>query len=74
MEKILQVSGMSKVFEDHNLGALKKEIIRLEKLLNDTSLWPIDADDLQRYKQLDKQHEDLLKVQKTMWRQRSRSV
>lgn len=27
---------MSRVFEDHNMGTLKKEIIRLEKLLNDT--------------------------------------
>jgi hypothetical protein len=58
---------LSNVFEDHNLGKIKKELIRIEERLKDQSLWSDSIEDHHRYKELEKEHGELLKRQETMW-------
>ncbi|PNX64854.1 hypothetical protein L195_g054234, partial [Trifolium pratense] len=53
---------------------IKKELFRIEEKLKDQSLWSDSIDDHHRYKELEKEHGELLKRQETMWRQRSRAV
>ncbi|PNX92710.1 ribonuclease H [Trifolium pratense] len=61
-------------FQDHNLGTIKKELESVEGKLKDPRLWAETAEDLTRFKALEKHHGELLKRQETMWRQRSRAV
>jgi hypothetical protein len=61
-------------FDNHNLGKIQKEITRLEEKMNDQSLWAGNDDGHCRYKRIEKEHGELLKLQETMWRQRSRVV
>lgn len=61
-------------FDAHNLGKLGKDIARIEEKLKDQSLWSETEADRRLYKQLEKDYGELLKIQETMWRQRSRAV
>lgn len=68
------ISGIGKVFEDYHLGEIRKEIQRLEKLLNGISLWSDSVGDIQRYRLLERHHDDLLRTRETIWRKRRRRV
>ncbi|WJX27814.1 hypothetical protein P8452_16597 [Trifolium repens] len=72
--KLESLQSIGASFGEHNLGRIKKDIIKIEKLLQDQSLWSKEGSDMLRYKELERQHEELLKAQETMWRQRSRAV
>jgi hypothetical protein len=65
---------LGNAFGDHNLGLIKKELFQIEERLKDQSLWSDSIDDHHMYKELEKEHSELLKRQETMWRQRSRAV
>lgn len=57
----IQVIG--KEFEEHNLGNIKKEIIRLERILKDNSMWSDSVEDSKRYKKMEIHHAELLKTE-----------
>lgn len=72
-----RINGMQHLgssFEGMNMGSIKKEIKRIEKILCDSNLWSSTHADLIRFKTLEKQLDDLLKTEEVMWRQRSRAV
>lgn len=50
VEKCGRMTGLGSEFQDHNLGALKKEIARIEKLFKDKSLWAETPSNILRYK------------------------
>lgn len=54
VEKCGHITGLGSKFQDHNLGAIKKEIPRINKLLKDKSLWAGNLGDIQRYKELER--------------------
>lgn len=72
--KLWGLQVIDKVFEEHNLGCIKKDISKLERMLKDNSMWSKSAEDIRRFKEAEKQHAELLKTQETMWRQQSRAV
>lgn len=47
-EKCGHMASLASEFQDHNLGTLKKEITKIEKLLKDKSLWSEAPNDIQR--------------------------
>jgi len=74
LQKIGSIKFLGGTFDNHNMGKLKKEISRLEEKMNDQSLWSGNDEDRCRFKRIEKEHGELLKLQETMWRQRSRAV
>jgi hypothetical protein len=74
LSKLESLQSLGNAFGDHNLGLIKKELFQIEERLKDQSLWSDSIDDHHRYKELEKEHSELLKRQETMWRQRSRAV
>lgn len=53
---------------------MKKEIKRIENLLKDNNLWSSYKEDVEKYKELERQHAELLKTDEIIWRQRSRAM
>jgi exonuclease III/ribonuclease HI len=74
LEKIGKLKHLGTAFDDHDLGKIKKELGRIERLLTDQTLWDGTDLDRQKLRDLEKQHAELLARQETMWRQRSRAV
>jgi hypothetical protein len=58
---------LDSAFEDHNIGTIKKELVRVEEKLKDQTLWADSADHHKRYQELEKLHGELLNRQETMW-------
>ncbi|GAU21788.1 hypothetical protein TSUD_329120, partial [Trifolium subterraneum] len=73
-KKLESLNSLGNAFEDHNLGKIKKGIFRIEERLKDQSMWSESVEDHHRYKELEKEHGELLKRQETMWRQRSQAM
>lgn len=58
----------------NRLSSIRKEITSTVKTLKEASMWEGSVDELAKYKELDRRHEELLKLEETMWRQRSRAM
>lgn len=72
-----RINGMQHLnssFEHLNMSFVRNEIKRIEKLLKDSNLWSSSREDLIRFKALEKQLDEHMKAEETMWRQRSRAV
>lgn len=65
---------MATEFEDHNLGKIKKEMTLLEKELENTPSWGADEEVIRKFKEMEGRHDELLKIQETVWRQISRAM
>jgi len=74
LERVRSLQLLGTIFDDHDLGKIKKELARIEERLTDQSLWTSPGHDRLRLKEFEKQHEELIARQETMWRQRSRAV
>lgn len=72
--KIDSMKNIASEFEDHNLGKIKKELVLIEKQLEDSPSWGSNDEDINKYKALEMKHAELLKIEETMWRQRSRAM
>lgn len=68
VSKLGNINSFEKEFTDHNLGKIKKEVLKIEKLLRGNSMWSDSTEDIDRYERLEEQYEDLLKTQETVWR------
>lgn len=72
-----KLSGIQKLkhsFKDLRTGKVTEEIKRIDTLLNDESCWSEEAEGIQKFKSLERQRNKLLKIEETMWRQRSRAL
>lgn len=72
--KIEGLKALQGEFEDNDLGKIRKELTILEKTLKDSPPWGSDEKTIQRFKCLESRQAELLKLQETMWRQRSRAM
>ena len=72
--RIQGMKHLNSSFEHLNMSSVRNEIKRLEKLLSDSNLWSSSHDDLLRFKTLERQLDEHLKIEETMWRQRSRAM
>lgn len=71
-QKMEAMKGLDIEFDEYRLSNIRKEIGRIENFLKDSNMWEDSAEDLAKYKDLDKKLKELLKNEETMWHQRSR--
>lgn len=74
VEKLDAMKGLDAEFDEYRLSSMKKEITIIENALKEASLWEGSVEDLAKFRELEKRHEELLKLEETMWRQRSRAM
>ncbi|WJX74258.1 hypothetical protein P8452_57931 [Trifolium repens] len=74
LARINSIKSLDNEFVDHRTNEVRKEIVSTERLLQDKSLWSESADDLRKYRELEKTHAELLQKEETLWRQRSRAT
>lgn len=74
VESLKSIQGIDHEFKKYRSSEVKKEIIRIEKLLKQEEMWNGDAKSIKLYKELERQHADLLKTEETLWCQRSRAI
>ncbi|GAU51235.1 hypothetical protein TSUD_412370 [Trifolium subterraneum] len=73
-EKIKALQKLDVDFEDYQIGNIRKEIKSVEEKLNDPISWDVAIDEIERVRELEKRHAELLQLEETIWRQRSRAV
>jgi hypothetical protein len=61
-------------FKELRTNVIRQEILKVETRLKDAVLWEDAPTSIQAYKELEREHSDLLKKEETMWRQRSRAI
>lgn len=61
-------------FEDYMTNEIKKEISKVEALLNNDDLWKCEVGDFTKYKDLKRTHADLHENEEIAWRKRSRAM
>lgn len=74
MEKIQGLRSLETIFEKYQTKNIQKEIRRVEVIINYINLLGLSYEDLTKMKMLNKQLDELLKIEETMLRQRSRAV
>lgn len=72
--KLDSIKSLDNEFVDHKTTEVRKEIVRIEKMLQDGCLWSESTDDLRRYRELERNHAELLQKEETLWHQRSRAT
>ncbi|KAK2424153.1 hypothetical protein QL285_034543 [Trifolium repens] len=72
--KLNNLQNLGKELGDHTVGSIRKEIVRIEKILQDHTMWDDSGGCIQRYKDLEFKLGELLKEEEIMWRQRSRAL
>lgn len=72
-QSLRRLMGAS-LFKKYISDNVKKDIINLENKLKDLNLWETSAEDLNRLQVLNGKLNEWLKVDETIWRQRSRAV
>jgi hypothetical protein len=73
-DKIRRLQELGNELRDHTVGSIRKEIDRIENLLQNHAMWDESVDSIQRYKDLEHNLSELLREEETMWRQRSRAL
>jgi hypothetical protein len=68
------IQSIDSEFKEYRTNGIKKEILNIESLLKSDSMWSEDLESISAYKELERKHAELLKVEETMWRQRSRAI
>lgn len=71
MGKLEALKGLDGVFDDYKTSLIRKKILKIEEQMKNGNLWSGAEEDLRRHKELEKQHDELLQTEETMWRQRS---
>jgi hypothetical protein len=61
-------------FKEYRTSGVRKEITNIENQLKNEAMWAEDSDNISNYKSLERRHANLLNVEETMWRQRSRAM
>lgn len=61
LDNIDGLKALDLEFEDLSANNTRKEILRIEKILKDESMWSGSNVDMERFKELEKLHDELLK-------------
>lgn len=72
--KVSVVQGLNNDFQEYRVSEVKKGISRLENQLKEAHLWDGSPDNIIKFKELEKEHGELLQVEEVIWRQKSRAV
>ncbi|XP_058774618.1 uncharacterized protein LOC131648901 [Vicia villosa] len=72
--RIRAMQELQHEFESMRTNTIRKEILRLEKLIKEDKRWSGDSREIQQFKAIERQRDWLLKTEETLWRQRSRVV
>jgi ribonuclease HI len=72
--KLRSMSRLDKVFEDYQIGNVRKEIKDIEEDLKEFNAWAASPEEITRYKEKERRHDELLHTEEVIWRQRSRAV
>lgn len=56
------INSLSSDFKEYKAEAFKEEIMRIEKLLKGEKNWLVDEESIKTYKSLEKQRNNLLKL------------
>lgn len=72
--KLAALQALDADFKHLRSNEVRKEIFKIEEASKDDCLWDGSQDGIQRYKDLERKHSDLLKKEETLWRQRSREI
>jgi hypothetical protein len=68
------MSRLDKVFEDYQIGNVRKEIKVVEDDLKEFNAWAASPEEIASYKEKERRHGELLHTEEVIWRQRSRAV
>lgn len=58
-------------FKHLRTNLIQKDIIKIEGHLKEASSWEVSLESIQKFKDLEREHADLLQKEETLWRQRS---
>jgi len=72
--KVSAVQGLNNDFQEYRVSEVRKGISRLENQLKEAHLWDGSPDNIKKFKELEKEHGELLQVEEVIWRQKSRAV
>lgn len=72
--KLANLRELDAKFKEYRVKTIRKEIVKAEERLKNNSMWSKEPKSISEYKELKKHHAELLKVEKTMWRQRIRVI
>lgn len=68
------IKALDSDFKEYRVSEIRKEIKVIEEQFKEVRMWESGAEELQRFKNLEKRHSDLLQIEETIWRQKSRAV
>lgn len=54
--------------------AVRKEILRIEAKLKNERSWYESDEDMREFKALERRHVELVQIEETIWRQRSKTM
>lgn len=63
--KIEAIKQLDSVFEEYRVSSTRKEIIRVEKFLQNRDVWKDSQEEIARYKELDRYHVELHRREET---------
>lgn len=67
-EKIQALQNLDADFEDYKIGNIRKELKSIEEKLQDFTSWAVEKDEIERFRELEKRHSELLQTEETIWR------
>jgi hypothetical protein len=65
---------LDQVFNDYQIGSIRKEITEMEEKLKNHSTWGETPEEIRKFKKMENRHAELLQLEEVIWRQRSRAV
>lgn len=72
--KLLVMQGLGEYFKEYKTGTVSYELRRDEELLKDYNRWDASVEDINTYKALECQRNNLLQVEEIIWRKKSMRV
>lgn len=73
-DKILAMKGLEDHFREYNIGKVRKELMRIEEMLQEDRRWDANEEAINSYKALESQRNNLLQIKEVIWRQKSRAI
>ncbi|KAI5426912.1 hypothetical protein KIW84_032373 [Lathyrus oleraceus] len=70
-QRIKSIQSLQHTFKDLRTEEAVKELKRVESLIKENIRWSTDFEEIDKFKALDKKRDKLLRIKKTLWRQRS---
>jgi hypothetical protein len=74
ISKLSSIQSLDADFEDYQIGNIRKEIKSIESKLRDLPSWSANKEEIDNVRELEGRHSDLLQIEESIWRQRSRAI